>query len=886
MTADGSIVIDTEINTKGMKPGTEEVEAAVRRMANGIDDLGKKSEIAVQKQVTAFAKLNSLYAAQERKVEKLREALEAYAETKIPTQAYAEVRNQIEKTEQKLTALLERQQKFLDTGGRTNSSTYKKMQYDIEQLNNSLKYAKGELKDLEDSGGAFTLGKDTDKFSQMYDKYATEAKKLKQMNESLGISYNRVKNEFEEYKKRLLGIDGASKKATNSTKKLGIQMKKSQKPTKKYGEALSGVVRRLVMFRLLRSTISLAFRSAREGMENLAQYSPETNKAISNVLSSLTQLKNSFATAFSPVAEYASPVLVEFISLLSEAVTWTSQFFAALTGKDTYSKATKVEEDYGAALKESNKQIKEQEKANKKLTYSFDELIQAGNKSDQGKTGYVGPTPDQMFTTEEVSNDIKARADAVKEIFSGLFAPLKESWLDNGPEVMQSLTNLFTSAKQLAQDVGASFMQVWNVEGYGKAITDNLLITFANLAQTVANLITQFDKAWVSGDTGTKILRHLGDILVTLSGFFRSASESIKNWAANLDFSPLLKSFDKVLTSVNPVVRAIGNLLLWLLNNVLLPITKWGLEQALPGVFELIAAALDTLCAVIEALEPVGEWLWNSFLQPIGEWTGEIIINALKLLTDALKKFSDWISENKELVRIITYAILGFFAAWTIIKLVSDIGKLFVALKVFISVMGKVLDSITPVKLALWSIITLAAILYDSWDKMTPTERMISFLLAAASAVGVLAVALGALSGGVGAAVVAASLAAGIAAATIAIDAGKRKTQSVYRNAGGGRSAKYASAAATYNMPRLATGTVVPPRAGEFAAILGDNKRETEVVSPLSTMKQALKEALAESGGSRDITVIMEVDGRRFGQAVYKANNEEKQRVGVRMVTV
>ena len=493
MTADGSIVIDTEINTKGMKPGTEEVEAAVRRMANGIDDLGKKSEIAVQKQVTAFAKLNSLYAAQERKVEKLREALEAYAETKIPTQAYAEIRNQIEKTEQKLTALLERQQKFLHTGGRTNSSTYKKMQYDIEQLNNSLKYAQGELKDLEDSGGAFTLGKDTDKFSQMYDKYATEAKKLKQMNESLGISYNRVKNEFEEYKKRLLGIDGASKKATNSTKKLGIQMKKSQKPTKKYGEALSGVVRRLVMFRLLRSTISLAFRSAREGMENLAQYSPETNKAISNVLSSLTQLKNSFATAFSPIAEYASPALVEFISLLSEAVTWTSQFFAALTGKDTYTKATKVEEDYGAALKESNKQIKAQEKANKKLTYSFDELIQAGNKSDQDKTGYVGPTPDQMFTTEEVSNDIKARADAVKKIFSGLFAPLKESWLDNGPEVMQSLTNLFVSAKQLAKDVGASFMQVWNVEGYGKAITDNLLITFANLVQTVANLITQFD---------------------------------------------------------------------------------------------------------------------------------------------------------------------------------------------------------------------------------------------------------------------------------------------------------------------------------------------------------------------------------------------------------
>lgn len=886
MTADGSIVIDTEINTKGMKPGTEEVEAAVRRMANGIDDLGKKSEIAVQKQVTAFAKLNSLYAAQERKVEKLREALEAYAETKIPTQAYAEVRNQIEKTNQKLTALLERQQKFLDTGGRTNSSTYKKMQYDIEQLNNSLKYAKGELKDLEDSGGAFTLGKDTDKFSQMYDKYATEAKKLKQMNESLGISYNRVKNEFEEYKKRLLGIDGASKKATNSTKKLGIQMKKSQKPTKKYGEALSGVVRRLVMFRLLRSTISLAFRSAREGMENLAQYSPETNKAISNVLSSLTQLKNSFATAFSPVAEYASPVLVEFISLLSEAVTWTSQFFAALTGKDTYSKATKVEEDYGAALKESNKQIKAQEKANKKLTYSFDELIQAGNKSDQDKTGYVGPTPDQMFTTEEVSNDIKARADAVKKIFSGLFAPLKESWLDNGPEVMQSLTNLFVSAKQLAKDVGASFMQVWNVEGYGKAITDNLLITFANLVQTVANLITQFDKAWASGDTGTNILRHLGDILVTLSGFFRDASESIKDWSANLDFSPLLESFDNVLASANPVVRAIGNLLLWFLNNVLLPITKWGLEQGLPEVFELIAASLDLLYSVIETLAPTAEWFWNTFLQPFGEWSGKVIIAALKKLVNALLKFSDWIYENQSLVESATVAVLAFFAAWKFLAFLNGVSQIIAKSGELIVMFLKLIDAIDPVALSISGIISLVAVLARNWDKMTPTERMISGLLAAASAVGVLAVALGALSGGVGAAVVAASLAAGIAAATIAIDAGKRKTQSVYRNAGGGRSAKYAYAAATYNMPRLATGTVVPPRAGEFAAILGDNKRETEVVSPLSTMKQALKEALAESGGSRDITVIMEVDGRRFGQAVYKANNEEKQRVGVRMVTV
>ncbi len=47
-------------------------------------------------------------------------------------------------------------------------------------------------------------------------------------------------------------------------------------------------------------------------------------------------------------------------------------------------------------------------------------------------------------------------------------------------------------------------------------------------------------------------------------------------------------------------------------------------------------------------------------------------------------------------------------------------------------------------------------------------------------------------------------------------------------------------------IPKLATGTVIPASYGEFMAILGDNKREPEIVSPVSAMKQAFKEAMAE----------------------------------------
>ena len=61
-------------------------------------------------------------------------------------------------------------------------------------------------------------------------------------------------------------------------------------------------------------------------------------------------------------------------------------------------------------------------------------------------------------------------------------------------------------------------------------------------------------------------------------------------------------------------------------------------------------------------------------------------------------------------------------------------------------------------------------------------------------------------------------------------------------------------------LPRLATGTVVPANYGEFLAVLGDNKREPEVVSPVSSMKQAFLEALAEVGynGGSDRPIFRE----------------------------
>ena len=86
-------------------------------------------------------------------------------------------------------------------------------------------------------------------------------------------------------------------------------------------------------------------------------------------------------------------------------------------------------------------------------------------------------------------------------------------------------------------------------------------------------------------------------------------------------------------------------------------------------------------------------------------------------------------------------------------------------------------------------------------------------------------------------------------------------------------------------IPKLAAGTVVPANYGEFMAVLGDNTREPEVVSPLSTMKQAVLEALVAYGGDgsgqkQPLYVTVQLDKRRVGQAIIDDINERTRRNG------
>lgn len=78
-------------------------------------------------------------------------------------------------------------------------------------------------------------------------------------------------------------------------------------------------------------------------------------------------------------------------------------------------------------------------------------------------------------------------------------------------------------------------------------------------------------------------------------------------------------------------------------------------------------------------------------------------------------------------------------------------------------------------------------------------------------------------------------------------------------------------------LPRLATGAVIPPNK-EFLAVLGDQKSGTNIETPLATMVDAFKQAMAESGGTT--TVVIQLDGKEIARSTVKNINNMTRAAG------
>ena len=567
--ADGYIIIDTEINADGMKAGSKEVEAAVRRMANSVDDMGNKAKTALNKQADAFAKLNNEYAAQEQKVSELKKKIAEYGEQKVPTDEYREIQTQISQATQKLNSLKAAQDKFLSTGGKQSSSSFKRMQYDIEELENEIKYAKAELADLEASGGAFTLDSKTQEAAASMRTLQAEERKLADMNNRLHTSYNSVKGSIDDYKQKLMSAAPAQQKMANASEKASKSITKTGKAANSARFGIGRMLKMSLLMSIAFRAFSAAISAIKDGFTNLAQYSSSTNNSISMLWGSLETLKNSLATAFAPILSVVAPILSKFIDMLSTAASYVSMFFSFLSGKSTYTKAIAVQKDYAGSLKDTASGAKDAADGTKEATEAAEEYLSplddinkmdkqdsgSGSGGSGGGGGGAGGGSGPLFEEVPIDNKFASLLDSVldklkqiRDIFMdgfwdglGDYKPVLEELKKDLKSIGEHIKDIFTdkNVQEAAKRFATLFM--YNM---GKTVGSFVSIGLTIAANVVGGIESYLEentdriKKWLVRmfDLGSEISIIVGNLSATIAEIFQQTfgSQTAQNITGNI----------------------------------------------------------------------------------------------------------------------------------------------------------------------------------------------------------------------------------------------------------------------------------------------------------------------------------------------------------------
>lgn len=314
--------------------------------------------------------------------------------------SYLNLRKEIDRVEKQLDRLIEKEIKFRDTGGNTESRAFLGMEYDIESLRNKLAELKAEEANLLQNVS--------------FKEISSETERLKEAFENLG-------KKIDSSRKKLLkfvgnGILNGFKKIGSHIKKFASNMINFDKNTKKANYSMLKMLSTSVLFSTVFRAIRAVTNGFKDGMNNIVQYSYKANVAMSALKSSLTQLKNSFATAFSPILSVVGPILVSFINLISRAVTVVSALFSALSGNSTYTKAVALQEDYAASLKDTSKNADSAKKSLNNYLSGLDEL-NVNSQESSNDSADISILPENMFKEEEIPIPVNVLAERIKEIF-------------------------------------------------------------------------------------------------------------------------------------------------------------------------------------------------------------------------------------------------------------------------------------------------------------------------------------------------------------------------------------------------------------------------------------------------------------------------------------
>lgn len=644
---DGSIRINTQIDTKN-------ASSQMLRLENQISKAAKKAA-------------------------DLTEKMRQMENQKAPTEEFKAVQEQIDDAQKKLDSLNAKMEKFVQTGGKTDSRTFKGMKYDADQLIKTIEYAKGEMADMQSSGGAYmNVGdvQETDAYKKMASDLSDANAKVSELSRKqeelaskeskVGAQADKSKGEtsgwLDSFKskaratgEKVSGLASRLKSAGASLKNFVTHGKSGSGMLGTFASRLKGIALSMFVFNWITKVWNAMLSAIKDGTGNIAKYSGDVNAKMSQLTSAVATLKNAFAALAAPIISAVAPALTSLINMLTGALNKINQFISALTGGKTWIKATKQVKNYAGGLKSASSGAEKAAKSAKKLKgqlQSFNELnVISSNDSGGsggGSGGGGGGGVGDMFTTENIDPKIASLAKKIKEILK------TDDWSEIGEMLGKRLNDelagipwngIKKQARHIASGIATllnGFLDGTNWELVGSTIAEGLNTAIA-FAQTFVHKFDfkQFGKS--IGETFTGIFRTfdwsgLGDTLGTaVTGLF----DTLNGIFYNTDWKALGKG---IIDGIGAFFKAI----------------KWkSIGKSISGALHSLLTFLTGAVKEIDwkkTIEYIGTSIvdffkgfdWKGLAGDIGEFLGTALKSAIDLAKAIGELIADGFSNAKE----------------------------------------------------------------------------------------------------------------------------------------------------------------------------------------------------------------------------------------------
>lgn len=511
-----------------------------------------------------------------------------------------------------------------------------------------------------------------------------------------------------------------------------------------------------------------------------------------------------------------------------------------------------------------------------------------GLPSSVGSVDY-GNLAEGENALDKISDSAKKLADLLKK----LWKPFQDAWKKEGKNTINAAQIALSGIAKLAKSVGKSLVEVWT-NGTGTTMLTTMLQIAQNVLITIGNIASGFADAWNKNNVGTQIIQNIADALVVVMQFVEKIAEDTAKWAANLDFYPLLESISNLTSTFAPILESIGNVLEWIYNNIVLPMLKWLIETGIPIVINLVSDLAGFFADHQSIIEAFGAAL-------IGAFAAGKISGLAKNIGGSITTIMDF---GKGLIALMTGSggIIGGIKA--IATAIGPGGIFVVAVTACIAIgvlLYKNWDKIKEVAGAVWSWIKDKTITFvdgiksklsdlaekivsiwngikssakEKWDAIWSTIKGVvkkivdgivgkfngarDKVVAAFEGIknkvkGILNKVIGIVNGAIG------TVNGAISGIESALSFGPWEVPTPFGKKTIGFSATFPRVP---TIPYLAKGAVIPPRS-EFLAVLGDQKQGNNIETPEALLRKIFREETAgrQTGGG-DYRFIAQINRR------------------------